>query len=788
MEKAKAPSVKTSKNRRVLEIIILLSLTSIAIFLWSAPVRREKALKSGSLSFLSAEVTKNPQDQRALYWLAVKRQQLGDIAGALRAFREAAAKDSDDEDAWQGWAATAGALGATQEAFSVLDKFVQQHKQSEKARLSLAIFYDEQDSRLRAYEEATKVTQINPKNLVAWRLVGTEGLHLQHYPEALNAFNQAIAIDPSNWRNYLGLGNALKHNKKYIEAEQTFEKATKMAPQEIVPLRALGSMQLEQAKDMLGYQKAEISLKKALVLDPNDPSTLFYLGQTQMRQGNLADAQVSWEKSARIAPNSAKTFYELSSLYRKIGKNDLAKIAQNRHSKIYAYDTEVYNLQSQLYQVKDNTQIRLKLARLLASHGEINTAAREYRRLIVRAPKLIEAQRELQVLEKQYPKDTAETVILPVEHGNETASIASLSQDTELLLEQGNFLEAQKNYIRIISQEPKNADAYAGLGLALLSMNKQQEAFQLLQKALSIDAKQTKGHYGLGRLFYQMGFPEEAIKHLEQSIATDSENHAALYWLGLCQRDMNSSDIAEEKLKQAVILQPKNGLYRAQLARSQASRNQLLSAEMLLRQALKDSPDDASVQAICGTFFSDRFEQTKDKKIGQEAESLLQASLKKMPNYSTLYYLGGLYITLNQPQKAVELLEQSIESNPMGTKTWYRLAKSYESLKNKQRADYCRQRFKELSDLELEIAALEGQVRLRLKDASIRLKLARLYIKRLEFSKGLNQYEMCIYLDPNNTIAKNEIKTLKDSLKKNGLDVNVQTFNAMLNSMQVKKG
>ncbi len=772
---------QSRRFRLGVELAALGALGATAYWLWSAPARREKEFQSASLQQLVERVKREPKNARLGYWIGVRRHQLGDFAGACQALRVAGELDGDDEDIWLAWSSSAGAMGATQEAFSVLSTFTKAHPSSEQARLALAIFYHGQDSRLRALEEAQAVTKLNPKNAVAWRLVGSEALELRRLPEAQAAFEASLRIDPTDWRSQLALGNVFRSLKRDDQAQLAYEKTIKLAPGESIPRRALGRLKLEKATTPEALKAAEAELREVIAREPSDGEAFLLLGQCLTRQSRRDEALVALEKAGMLSSESAKIFYELSRAYLQGGDKARADAAAKRHDDLDRFDRELVKLKSQIAQVKDDVSIRLKLARLLASQGHDAEAAREYRRLIVRDPRLVEAQKELTAIEQRTPGAAVEAMALPGPTGTGALSVAGLLRDAQALLDAGRYDQAQRAFARALTLDPKSAGGYTGLGLALLGAQEQEKAFQALQKAVALDPKQARALYGLAALYLRIGFPDEAIRRLESALVADPGDAECHYLLGVTLRDVGRTQAAEDALKKAVARKPAEGRYRAHLAWVQSKANNTDDAHKNFDLALVASPKDSVVLGLYGGVLAQEVQKTRDSSVIKKAEKLLKEALVlDKNNFSAQYSLGDLYLTKNSPKEAVPYIESAIESNPKLIAAWYRLSVAYTTLGNAERSTYCRKKFQELSDYELARSSAEEQARTNLKDPVLRLKLARLYVRGNEAARALSQYAMYLSLKPADMVVARERAALIESLKKQGNLPDMEAFETML--------
>src|SRR5262249_35284481 len=147
---------------------------------------------------------------------------------------------------------------------------------------------------------------------------------------------------------------------------------------------ALGQTQLAQARTGSEIEAARQTLARAVQQSPNAPA-LLALGQACARQARWPDARLPLEQAERLAPNDASVHFELARVYRQLGDLPAAQRETALHHVAKSYAEEKMSLGSQARTGKDPA-IRLKLARLLAAHGESREAVLAYRQLIAYAP------------------------------------------------------------------------------------------------------------------------------------------------------------------------------------------------------------------------------------------------------------------------------------------------------------------------------------------------------------------------------------------------------------------
>ena len=102
----------------------------------------------------------------------------------------------------------------------------------------------------------------------------------QRYQEALEAFEQAIQIDPVSVKALHGKGVILTEMKEYKQAIESYEQASKLAPD-------IAKIHLDMAEVcymLKDYEKSSLSFRKAIQLDRT--YELVYWDKTQALVSN----------------------------------------------------------------------------------------------------------------------------------------------------------------------------------------------------------------------------------------------------------------------------------------------------------------------------------------------------------------------------------------------------------------------------------------------------------------------------------------------------------------------
>jgi protein O-GlcNAc transferase len=104
------------------------------------------------------------------------------------------------------------------------------------------------------------------------------------------------------------------------EAEQTFDRARQLAPQDVEVLAHLGAIQCKRAR----YADAESSLRAALRLAPGDPGLWIWLARAQQQSGRREQAADAYRRALALDARSDEAVDELGGIYLEEGKLDEA--------------------------------------------------------------------------------------------------------------------------------------------------------------------------------------------------------------------------------------------------------------------------------------------------------------------------------------------------------------------------------------------------------------------------------------------------------------------------------
>jgi len=245
---------------------------------------REKKWKD--LVAVAAELHRtDPDNPTVLYWLGTAHLQQREPTEAVPAFRSAEKLNLNTALLHEG-------LGL---AYYDLNQFGLFEEQMKKAAAA-----DARDSKPDYY-----------MGLYRWSIRSdAEG--------ALEYFEKAIQLSPNDWKSIYQSGNCLEQLGRLDEARSRYEKSIALLDTSGSPFGWPYQGLARLTVDTDAPRALELA-KKAVALEPDEPSNRLQLALIYDRMGKLPEAIKEAETAAEKNPNDSKTSYALYKLYRQAG-------------------------------------------------------------------------------------------------------------------------------------------------------------------------------------------------------------------------------------------------------------------------------------------------------------------------------------------------------------------------------------------------------------------------------------------------------------------------------------
>jgi tetratricopeptide (TPR) repeat protein len=200
--------------------------------------------------------------------------------------------------------------------------------------------------------------------------------------------------------------------------------------------------------------------------------------------------------------------------------------------------------------------------------------------------------------------------------------------------DQGNYIEACKEYQKSAEQDPDYADAYYGWGLSLRNQKNYDEAIEKYKKAIEINSNYADAYYGRGLAYYYKGNYDLAIADYDQTIKHNPDYADAYYNWGVVLANQKNYDEAIEKFQEAI----------------QANNNYAYAYHNIAHYLWRQGKYKASLEEwekACKAYEQTK-EKAKDSKNGDHF----------------LYYGGVLHQVFGELNKAEEIYKEGLRLNP----------------------------------------------------------------------------------------------------------------------------
>jgi len=139
---------------------------------------------------------------------------------------------------------------------------------------------------------------------------GMVALQMSLFPDAVQAFQEALTVRKDDARAVYGLGRAQMALANYDDARATFQRYVEMQPADASGRYALG-MTLESLQQ---FADARDEFQKSIALQPAQTESYFQLGQIELEAGNLAAAETQLNRVLSRDPHHAGALAALGRL------------------------------------------------------------------------------------------------------------------------------------------------------------------------------------------------------------------------------------------------------------------------------------------------------------------------------------------------------------------------------------------------------------------------------------------------------------------------------------------
>jgi tetratricopeptide (TPR) repeat protein len=479
------------------------------------------------------------------------------------------------------------------------------------------------------------------------------------------------------------LGNLYQAGKDADSAAKAYEEALAADPNHVVSALELGAIELlirKEAEKGAAVVEQALTEERRPLLGPAELARgLALKGESLTMQFKLKEATAQFEQALKIDPTS---------LYAKAGLGK-AYLAQRQ----YADAVPLFKAATE----RDPTD-------LIYTDG--------YLTALIATGKMDDAFKQLESANARFP-------------GNgRIAFLAGRVNDSLDLTK-----EAESNYVRAISADPKLFEANLHLGRMYLRMKRLTEARPHLDAALAKAPNDASVHTGVGELAVIEGDLAKAKAEFDLAIGKDpnlADAHLGLSRVALAAGDLPTAGAEVDK-----ALELDTHLKEGRLERGLVFWKQKRLDESIveLEKAKAEDPKSAKILVTLGAVKLDK------EDLGGAETNLLAALSQEPSNAEAHYYVARVRSKRLEHTQAIESMKAALERAPKRADFHYWMGLIYRDAKRSQEAVA---EWKETIDLDPNYAdALEA--------------LGQAFLEKGEFDAAVNYYDLALKADPART-------------------------------------
>jgi tetratricopeptide (TPR) repeat protein len=333
--------------------------------------------------------------------------------------------------------------------------------------------------------------------------------------------------DPALLERHFREGEAALAEKRYADAEKSYEKLRQLDPGTAEVHARLGVIYFQQGK----FEQAVPALRQALKLRPGLPNVDTLLAMSLSELGHYTEAlpglQKGFQRSTDVALKRMAGL-QLQRAYTGLQQDAKAVEVALELNRLYPEDAEILYHTSRVYANFSYLTLR-KLAvaapnsvwrhqaagEAYESQGDQDLAIAEYRQVLALAPRR------------------------PGIHFRLGRVLLARSRQADSQTE--DITDARKEFEQELQIDPTNANAAYELGEIHRKAQRLNEARGAFEIALKQDPEFEEAQLGLGRVLIALELPDLALPHLQKAISLNPENEVSYYHLSQVHRERGNA-------------------------------------------------------------------------------------------------------------------------------------------------------------------------------------------------------------------------------------------------------
>lgn len=438
------------------------------------------------------------------------------------------------------------------------------------------------------------------------------------YTEAKRIYLKALAQNHKNVRVRNNLGVLYMVLGDFQKALEQFEEILKLDPLYANAYENIGIILIRK----FDYKRAAEVLKRALSLNPESHTAHYNYGLALIGLENYNEGISELKSAIGFNPSFSEAYSVLGEMYYRF---DNVTEANESLKKAIAVDPENYSAYNTL------GLISLRQAKHDAAFGYFNRA--------LKGPRNVQVVALYNIALVHIAKKDADKAIEYLKKATdlEPGFAAAYNDWAMILIQRGNLDEAEKNFVKAISIEPKNR--IFNFNLIDVYKNKKmfKEAIEICEYLIKLDAKNAQAYDELGFIHSMTGDGKRAKENYEKAIQANPAYAEAHYHLGVLYDKSGFTDKAMTEYRSVLKLNPGHVYAYNNIGFALMNNLKLDEAAVYLEMAVKLSPNFTFALYNLGIVYYNR-NKGNDR---PDARKLFMKIQEIEPKDSNFYKLAG---------------------------------------------------------------------------------------------------------------------------------------------------
>lgn len=454
---------------------------------------------------------KDPKDIESLVMLGRLERVLNSSVDAEAAFKKALEIEPDNEDAMTGLASVYSDRGDAKGASALLEKLAQSNP-SPRAFISLAGNYEQMKEYALAADAYKKALAIDPSRQELKSALAQDQALGQQYDDALKSYQELADANPQDPEPYARMAQIYQEQRKLDDARKTMDKARQVDPDNVeiryynVHLLADEGKLSDATKELKDILDSTAKKNYDAGQRASRARMMDELGVLYRRNDQLDQAVGTFREIAVLDPdNAARSEAQIIDTYRLAKDYSKAGQEADAASKKYPDDRNIRAVRAELFSDQNKTDAAIAELKQMLNGKDDREVYLQMADVYQKAHDFAHMSDALNSAEK-----------LATEKGDKNNIIFLRGAMYE---RQKKFDLAEKEFRKVLDEDPKNASAWNYLGYMLADQNTRlAEAQDYIQKALELDPDNYAYLDSLGWVYFRQNKLDAAETQLSHSL------------------------------------------------------------------------------------------------------------------------------------------------------------------------------------------------------------------------------------------------------------------------------